>query len=89
MTDTQVVWPSIEEQLSEAKVVRGSALERLIRENQDFRMLRPEEANDGLELPPWIRVYWRKAHPEGKYTSGYPRPLTSIYRWMLMHQELR
>ena len=47
-----------------SKVIPGSALEKLIRENQDFDMLSPEEAHDRLRLPPWLRVYWRKQHPE-------------------------
>jgi hypothetical protein len=86
-------WPSLEEQLSAAKVVRGSALEQLIRENQDFRLLRPEEAGDKLGLPPWLRVYWRKHHPKGVYsaddpTGGYPRVLKNLYGWMVLHQDL-
>jgi hypothetical protein len=94
MAENKSVWPSADEQLSAAKVVRGSALEQLIRENQDFQMLRPEEADDQVGLPPWLRVYWRKAHPEGKYSpgdpsGGYPRALKRSYRWMLRHQNLR
>ncbi len=86
-------WPSIEEQIVAAKVERGSALEQLIRSNQDFHLLRPEEAHDKIGLPPWIRVYWRKAHPEGNYSAndlsgGYPRTLQRIYAWMLSHQNL-
>src|SRR5579863_10281969 len=84
-------WPTFEEQLAEAKVIRGSALERLIRENQDFHMLRPEEAHDRLRLPPWIRVYWRKHHPEANYSGasgGYPMVLRELYQWMVAHQDL-
>jgi hypothetical protein len=86
-------WPTIDEQLKEAKVVHGSALERLIRENQDFALLDPEEADDTLRLPPWIRVYWRKQHPEtkpapGDPTKGYPLALRDIYLWMVTHQDL-
>jgi hypothetical protein len=87
-------WPSIEEQLFAAKVVNGSALEKLIRDNQDFNILRPEEVNDNIGLPLWLRVYWRKAHPEGEYkandpSGGYPRLLKNIYAWMLSHQDLQ
>lgn len=45
-------WPSLEEQLEASHVIPGSALEKLIRENQDFDMLSPEEAHDRLRLPP-------------------------------------
>jgi hypothetical protein len=87
------VWPSVEEQLAAAKVVHGSALEKLIRENQDFHLLRLEEANDKIGLPVWLRVYWRKQHPEGAYsandpTGGYPRVLKNLYAWMVLHQDL-
>jgi hypothetical protein len=87
-------WPSLEEQLEASKVIRGSALEKLIRENQDFEMLRPEEAHDKLRLPPWLRVYWKKQHPELRPaphdpTGGYPLALRDIYIWMLGHQDLK
>jgi hypothetical protein len=41
-------WPSIEEQLAQAQSepinrLAGTALERFIRENQDFELLNPEE----------------------------------------------
>lgn len=86
-------WPSVERQLARDRVVPGSALERLIRSNQDFRMLRPEEARDNLDLPLWLRVLWRKSHPEGRYSAddasgGYPRVLREIHEWLLMHQDL-
>jgi hypothetical protein len=84
-------WPSIEEQLRASKVERGSALEKLILENQGFEMLRPDEAHDKLRLPPWIRVYWRKLHPEAKYSGasgGYPMVLKELYEWMIHHQDL-
>ncbi len=87
-------WPTIEEQLEESRVVRGSALEKLILENQDFDMLRPEEAQDRLPLPEWIRVHWRKQHPEVEYkpgdpTGGYPLALRDLYNWMIRHQDLK
>ena len=39
-------WPTLDDQLKESKVKKGSALEKLIEENQHFAMLRPEEATD-------------------------------------------
>ena len=84
---------SLERQLAADHVVPGSALERLIRENQDFRMLRPEEAHDQIPVPAWLRVYWRKGHPELTYsaadpTGGYPLVLKEIHEWMVSHQDL-
>jgi hypothetical protein len=86
-------WPSFEEQLRESKVIPGSTLEKLIRENQNFEMLAPEEAHDKLRLPPWLRVHWRKKHPELRHaahdpTGGYPLALRDLYLWMLQHQDL-
>jgi len=91
--DDRPHWPTLEEQLRASKVIPGSALEKLIRENQDFDRLRPEEAHDNLRLPPWLRVYWRKQHPELRVaahdpTGGYPLALWDIYLWMLEHQDL-
>jgi len=63
-------WPSVEEQLEAAGIIRGSALDKLIRENQDFHLLSPEESRDNLGLPLWLRVYWRKAHPKGGIQSA-------------------
>ena len=56
-------------------------------------MLRLEESNDEIGLPPWLRVYWRKQHPDRAYpshdpTGGYPRVLEEIYSWMRNHQDL-
>src|SRR5204862_630323 len=65
-------FPTLREQLRESKVIPGSALANLIRANQDFSMLRPEEAKDELLLPAWLRVLWRKSHPEGVYAAGDP-----------------
>jgi hypothetical protein len=86
-------WPSLRDQLVAGNVFPGSPLERLIRDNQDFSLLRPDEASDHLGLPPWLRVYWRKNHPELAYgaadpTGGYPRALHEMYEWMITHQNL-
>src|SRR3954454_22478217 len=39
----QVVWPTVEQQLILVHIAPGSALEQLVRENQNFHLLRPEE----------------------------------------------
>jgi hypothetical protein len=92
-----VKWPTVEQQLVRERAVPGSALERLIQENQDFHLLRPEEAADKIRIPLWLRVWWRKGHPEtpsdppsnpNDPTGGYPRALGEIHEWMLTHQDL-
>jgi hypothetical protein len=91
MPESKPRWPSLEEQLTASRVAKGSALEQLIRDNQDFEMLRPEEAHDKLKLPLWLRVYWRKLHPRAQYTGssgGYPLSLSDLYEWMVEHQDL-
>jgi hypothetical protein len=87
-------WPTLKAQLQKSHVPAGSALEKLIRENQDFSMLRPDEAYDNLRIPLWLRVHWRKAHPEGTYsaadpTGGYPLVLKEVAEWMEHHPDLR
>ncbi len=88
-------WPSVDEQLVQSRVVHGSALERLIRENQEPARLQPEEAtSDRVDLPAWLRVYWRRQHPESEYsaddpTGGYPHALENLYTWMVTHQDLQ
>src|SRR5215472_2474017 len=83
-------WPSLEEQLSALRVRHGSALETLIKNNQNFEMLRPEEAQDDLGFPLWLRVYFRKADPELDFTGdrmGYPLILKEVLGYMLRHQD--
>lgn len=85
-------WPTLDEQLAAGKVVPGTPLHQFILENQDFSLLRPEEATDDLDLPPWIRVYWRRLHPELEFpaadpTGGYPLSLREVYQAMLRDQE--
>ena len=77
-------WPGLHEQLQADHVLPGSALAKLIAENQDLGLLRPEEAADSLKLPPWLRVLWRKHHPDGRYlasdpTGGYPLLLRNLH----------
>ncbi|HYU36093.1 MAG TPA: sialidase family protein [Thermoanaerobaculia bacterium] len=90
----QAVWPSLERQLAQDRIIPGSALETLIRENQDFAMLRTGEARDKNPVPAWLRVWWRKGHPDMVYsasdpTGGYPHVLKEIHEWMLTHQDLQ
>jgi len=87
-------WPSVQEQLADSHVIPGSALERLILENQDFSVLRSEEATDSLRIPPWLRVLYHKNHPHDQYsphdpTGGYPLVLNEVWEWMLTHQDLK
>jgi hypothetical protein len=89
----RMAWPSLQDQLAADRVVPGTALERLIAENQDFDLLRPEEAGDRLPVPAWLRVLWRKAHPEMVFdpadpTGGYPLLLKEIHEWMVSHPDL-
>ena len=86
-------YDSLADQLQQAGARPGTALARLITDNQDFSLLRPDEAGDTLPYPPWLRVYWRKGHPEGAYdagdpSGGYPRVLGNILAWMRTHQDL-
>jgi hypothetical protein len=93
-TPVQKGFPRLEEQLAAGHVIPGSALEKLIRENQDFSKLKARDANDRI-VPAWLKVYWRKGHPEVNYdnandaTGGYPLVLKEIYEWMVSHQDLR
>jgi hypothetical protein len=86
-------WPTVEQQLAKDRIRPGSNLEGLVYANQDFDMLRPGEMNDKIGIAPWLRVLWRKAHPELTYaaddpTGGYPRVLHEVHEWMLHHQDL-
>jgi hypothetical protein len=86
-------WPTLDKQLQQSRVQPGTPLEKLIEANQEFTMLRPEEANDKIQVPPWLRVMWRKNHPEGNYaasdpTGGYPHVLKEVAEWMMLHQDL-
>jgi hypothetical protein len=79
---------TLEEQFTASKVRRGSALEKLIKDNQNFNLLSSEESDDDqTDLPLWIRVYWRKQHPDAP-VGRYPDVLNTIYQWMTAHQDL-
>src|SRR5262245_51444035 len=87
-------WPTLREQLAETHAPAGSALAKLIRANQDFSLLRPDEAYDKIRVPPWLRVVWRKAHPDMEYspldpTGSYPLVLKEVAEWMETHPDLR
>ncbi|HEY2295219.1 MAG TPA: sialidase family protein [Thermoanaerobaculia bacterium] len=87
-------WPTVQEQLEKSQVQAGSALERLILNNQDFSVLNPQEANDHLRIPLWLRVLYRKNHPNDRFspndpTGGYPLVLNEVWEWMSTHQDLR
>ncbi len=91
-------YPTLRTQLSQSylgeNVQPDSPLAELIAQNQDFDMLRADEFNDKRGLPPWLRVWWRKQHPESLYTAedptkGYPLVLKEILEWMISHQDLK
>ncbi len=86
--------PSLEEQLAQDHVIPGTALDRLIRDHQDFSSLDPREAVDTLGLPPWLRLVWRRGNPTWRYrgddpTGGYPHVLKEVREWMRAHQDLQ
>ncbi|HEY0514559.1 MAG TPA: hypothetical protein VGH73_21840 [Thermoanaerobaculia bacterium] len=86
-------WPTLGEQLRADAAAPHSALEALIAANQDFSLLRPEEARDRIRVPLWLRVLWRRAHPEMVYsakdpTGGYPLALEEVHEWVLAHPDL-
>ena len=87
-------WPTVQEQLDKDHVQAGSALERLILENQDFSLLNPQEFNDHVRIPLWLRVQYRRNHPNNRFspadpTGGYPLVLHEAWEWMTTHQDLR
>jgi hypothetical protein len=92
--DAYGVWPAVPDQLQRHGIGQGSALARLVEDNQELWMLRPEEVKDLLPTPPWLRVAFRKAHPELTYqaddpTGGYPHVLKEVLEWMVGHQDLK
>jgi hypothetical protein len=87
-------FPSLDQQLKAAHARPGTALEKLIKANQDFSKLKPRDAVDYV-VPPWLKAYWQKGHPEVNYdnpidpTGGYPHVLKEILEWMVSHQDLK
>jgi hypothetical protein len=93
-----LIYPSLQDQLVQEyygrRVDPDTALAQLIADNQEFDRLRADEFSDKRGLPPWLRVWWRKAHPESEYnaadpTKGYPLVLKEILEWMMTHQDLK
>ena len=88
-------WISLEQQLQAAGAVHGSELEKLIRANQEIHLLRPEEhQNDGIDLPLWLRVHYRKNHPDQPHAAigpigDYPEALENLHEWMKKNQNLK
>ena len=41
---------------------------RCQRQNQDFGRLHARDATDSI-VPPWLKVYWQKGHPEVNYDN--------------------
>lgn len=86
-------WPTLAEQRAQSRVVPGTALDKLMARNQDFRSLDPREAADTLGIPAWLRVFWRKSFPAWRYqpgdpSHGYPLVLKDFYEWALAHPDL-
>jgi hypothetical protein len=85
-------FPTLDEQLKKAHAIKGSKLEKLIQAHQDFSKLKPRDMEDEV-VPPWLKVYWRKGHPEANYdndndpTGGYPLVLKEVLEWMMTHQD--
>ena len=80
--------PSVDAQIERAQAPEGSALEKLIRRNQDFDVLHPDELDDEYPIPLWLRVAWRKQHPEVQMPAknpgaAYPEVLSQLYRRMV------
>ncbi len=80
--------PTVATQIKSAKAPKGSRLETLIRQNQDFEVLATEEINDDQPLPLWLRVLWRKQHPEIEMPernpgAAYPEVLSQLYKRMI------
>ena len=86
--------PSLEKQLEAAKARPGTAFAKFIELNQEFELLRRgEHEHDNTDLPLWLRVYWRKQHPEEPHSpagpaADYPESLNRIQEWMQVNQDL-
>lgn len=85
--------PSVASQIRDAKAPKGSRLENLIRQNQEFEVLAPGEIGDEYPLPLWLRVFWRKQHPEIEMPeknpgAAYPEVLSQLHRRMVDNPDL-
>ena len=88
-------WAAVEEQLRHAGAIHGSELEKLIRSNQETQLLREgEHEGDGIDLPLWLRVHYRKNHSDQPHAPAgavgdYPEALENLHEWMKKHQNLK
>lgn len=85
--------PSLSAQIKEANASKGSRLEQLIRENQDVELLAPEEVDDKFSYPLWLRVWWRKQHPDVQMPAtnpggAYPEVLSQLYKRIRANPDL-
>jgi hypothetical protein len=79
--------PTLRDQVRDASAPTGSVLDKMIRENQDFHLLATEELDDDYPVPLWLRVYYRKQHPDIPFPAknpgaAYPEFLSQFYRRM-------
>lgn len=86
-------WPTLTEQMETVGARPGTAFAALIAANQDFTVLDAKEMRDAIRIPLWLRVHWRRNHPEMVYsaddpTGGYPFVLKEVVEWMHSHQDL-
>jgi hypothetical protein len=84
--------PSVASQVRDARAPKGSVLEKMIRENQQFDMLAPEEVDDDYSPPLWLRVAYRKQHPEITFPEKnpgavYPEVLSQVYQRMIANPD--
>ena len=80
--------PTLTDQIRQSRAPSGSRLEAVIRENQNFEILHPDELDDDYPLPLWLRVFWRKNHPDVQMPdknpgAAYPEVLSQVYRRMV------
>jgi hypothetical protein len=80
--------PTLKYQIEQTGAPSGSALEKMIRDNQDFNLLATEELEDDYPIPLWLRVAYRKQHPEIPFPSknpgaAYPEGLYQVYKRMV------
>ena len=85
--------PSVDAQIEQARAPEGSRLEQLIRDNQDLELLAPEELNDEFPYPLWLRVWWRKQHPEVQMPAtdpggAYPEVLSQLGKRIIANPHL-
>jgi hypothetical protein len=88
------VLPPIDTQLQADDIDADSILARVVRQSQDAELLCDSEFDDHLGIPLWLRINWRKGHPEDHFRCddpgyGYPRVLYEAYGWLVRHQDLK